>query len=432
MIPSRIPCVGVDAFSRDSANQHRARAALLASRLREISRTHEGSPRGDPPSTNDIHFYSAPGRTELGGNHTDHNGGCVLAASVDLDMVAAARLRDDRTVTLHSEGYEALSIDIADLTPKASERGTPASIIRGIAAWIARRGLPACAGFDITMDSEVPAGSGLSSSAAFELLMAAIFDDIGGYGLSPREWALAGQFAENEYYGKPCGLMDQLACALGGITFIDFGASPGPKIDNLTFNFDAYGLALAIVATDSDHGDLTEEYAAIPREMKSVAALFGQTNLRGITTADLFGKAREIRGACGDRAFLRAWHFAHETARPALMAQALERSDIGVYLGLARASGLSSWTLLQNIHAANPKRQSLGVALALAEDIVGERGACRVHGGGFAGTIQAYIPEDDIPRFSARMEAVFGPGSVRRLTLRPFGVCQIRIESTQM
>jgi len=431
MIPQRIPAVGLDAFPRLSAEEHRARAALLASRLLENCQAHAGARRDGHERADGIRYYSSPGRTELGGNHTDHNDGCVLAASVDLDMVAAACPRDDHTVSLLSSGYPALSVDIADLAPKASERGTPAAIVRGIAAWIARRGLSACPGFSIAMDSEVPAGSGLSSSAAFELLVAAIFDDFGAYGLSPVEWAQAGKFAENEYFGKPCGLMDQLACALGGISFIDFGVASEPHIENLSFNFGDYGLALAIVATDSDHGDLTEEYAAIPREMKCVASLFGQASLRSVGKTELLRKARKIRGTCGDRAFLRAWHFAHETERPARMAQALERGDIGEYLGLVRASGLSSWTLLQNIHASDPKRQSLGVALALAEDAVGARGASRVHGGGFAGTIQAYVPEDDLPRFSARMEDLFGPGSVRKLTIRPFGVCRIRIESTQ-
>ncbi len=424
MTPLHIPVIGLDAFPRDSAYHHRARAALLASRLKENLCAHAG---GDA-----IRYYSAPGRTELGGNHTDHNNGCVLAASVDLDMVAAACPRNDHIISLFSSGYPSLSVDITDLAPRASERGTPAAILRGIAAWIAERGLPACPGFSVAMDSEVPAGSGLSSSAAFELLMAAIFDDFGRYGLSPVKWAHAGKFAENEYFGKPCGLMDQLACALGGISFIDFGAVPEPRIENLSCDFSDYGLVLAIVATDSDHGDLTEEYAAIPREMKCVAALFDQKNLREVHTDDLIRKVREIRETCGDRAFLRAWHFAHETERPARMVAALERNDIDEYLGLVRASGLSSWTLLQNIHTAAPKRQSLGIALALAEDMVGARGASRVHGGGFAGTIQAYVPEVDFPHFSARMETLFGPASVRKLTIRPFGVCRIRIESAQI
>lgn len=413
MIPQTIPRLRLSAFFNEDAEYHNARAAKLAVKL---------------GASGDIRYFSAPGRTELGGNHTDHNGGCVLAASVDLDMLAASRPRPDRIVTLMSAGYPPLRVDLADLKPKAHERGSPASIIRGLAAWIARRGLKACAGFDIAMDSEVPAGSGLSSSAAFELLMAAIFDDLGSYGLAPAEWARAGHYAENEFFGKPCGLMDQLACALGGISFIDFGTPDAPHIETVPFDFAEHSLALSIVATDSDHGDLTEEYAAIPREMRSVAELFGQADLRGIGAAELLAKIVEIRRVCGDRAFLRAWHFVHETMRPEQMSRALARGDIEAYLALVRASGISSWTLLQNINAADPRRQSLGIALALAEDIIGETGAYRVHGGGFAGTIQAYVPDQQFPRFIERMETVFGPGCVRKLAVRPFGVCRILID----
>ncbi len=424
MIPSRIPHVELGAFSVDEAEGIRVRTARLAQQLT----AHLGAPRS--PAL-DFRYYSAPGRTELGGNHTDHNNGCVLAASVNLDMLAAVSLRNDRRIALYSSGYPPFTIDFTDLVPHAEERGSPASIIRGIAAWIERRGLPACTGFNIAMDSEVPAGSGLSSSAAFELLIAAIFDDVGGYGLSPVEWAMAGKFAENEYFGKPCGLMDQLACALGGISFIDFQNPDEPHIENISFDFAEHSLALAIVGTDSDHEDLTEEYAAIPREMKSVAERFGFTNLRGLTAHDLLKKTAEIRRTCGDRAFLRAWHFIHETARPAQTSDALAQRDIEKYLELVRASGLSSWTLLQNIHTSDPRHQSLDIALALAEDLVGHRGASRVHGGGFAGTIQAYVPESDFPRFVGLMESVFGPKSVRRLTLRPFGVCRILVDSTE-
>lgn len=423
MIPQRIPLLGLEAFSPSEVERLRARAAGLFGRM--------GARLG---AADGVRLYSSPGRTELGGNHTDHNSGCVLAASVDLDMLAAARPRGDRLVTLASPGYPPLSVDCADLAPKSGERGSPASLVRGLAAWIANRGLPPCAGFDIAVDSEVPAGSGLSSSAAFELLVAAIFDDMGGYGLSPAEWAQAGKFAENAYFGKPSGLMDQLACALGGISYIDFQHPDAPRIENLAFDFSSRGIALATVATDSDHGDLTAEYAAIPEEMRSVAARFGLQSLRGLGAEDLLCKIAEIRSTCGDRAFLRAWHFVHETARPERMSRALAAGDIGAYLTLVRESGRSSWTLLQNIHAPDPRRQSLDIALALAEEWLGPSGAraaCRVHGGGFAGTIQVYVPETEFGGFARRMETVFGPGCVRKLNLRPFGVCRILIDSPQ-
>jgi len=395
-----------------------ARCAALASKL--------------PPASGDVleelHYYSSPGRTELGGNHTDHNKGSVLAAAVDLDMVAVVRPRNDTQVTLTSEGYTPLSLNIADTAPRKEEQGSPASIIRGIAGWLLRKEATPPKGFDVAVESEVPAGSGLSSSAAFELLMAAMFDDLGNYGFSPVEWAAAGQFAENKYFGKPCGLMDQIACAVGGIVSIDFGRSEKPDINTVNYDFSAHGMVLAIVDTGSNHEDLTEEYAAIPLEMKSVAALFGAKTLNRVTNDELLERTSEIRARCGDRAFLRAWHFVHETRRPEQMREALARNDMATYLSLVRESGRSSWMYLQNIHAGDPRRQSLAVALAISEAILGEGGAWRVHGGGFAGTIQAYIPEAKFDEYLERMEAVFGKGSVRRLNIRPYGVCRISMQ----
>jgi len=265
MIPEKIPLLAAMELPNHEAGRLTARCAALASKL--------------PPASGDVleelHYYSSPGRTELGGNHTDHNKGSVLAAAVDLDMVAVVRPRNDTQVTLTSEGYTPLSLDIADTAPRKEEQGSPASIIRGIAGWLLRKEATPPKGFDVAVESEVPAGSGLSSSAAFELLMAAMFDDLGNYGFSPVEWAAAGQFAENKYFGKPCGLMDQIACAVGGIVSIDFGRSEKPDINTVNYDFSAHGMVLAIVDTGSNHEDLTEEYAAIPLEMKSVAALFG-------------------------------------------------------------------------------------------------------------------------------------------------------------
>ncbi|MEN6500529.1 MAG: galactokinase family protein [Rectinema sp.] len=415
MIPEKIPLLAAMELPNHKAGRLTARCAALASKLPPAS--------GGVPE--ELHYYSSPGRTELGGNHTDHNKGSVLAAAVDLDMVAVVRPRNDTQVTLTSEGYAPLSLDIADTAPRKEEQGSPASIIRGIAGWLLRKGATPPKGFDVAVESEVPAGSGLSSSAAFELLMAAMFDDLGNYGFSPVEWAAAGQFAENKYFGKPCGLMDQIACAVGGIVSIDFGRSEEPDIKTVNYDFSVHGMVLAIVDTGSNHEDLTEEYAAIPLEMKSVAALFGTKTLDRVTKDDLLERTSEIRARCGDRAFLRAWHFVHETRRPEQMRASLARNDMATYLSLVRESGRSSWMYLQNIHAGDPRRQSLAVALALSEAILGDGGAWRVHGGGFAGTIQAYIPEAKFDEYLERMEAVFGKGSVRRLNIRPYGVCRI-------
>jgi galactokinase len=419
MIPQKIPHIRRADLSVTAQKNLDARLRRLVSRL-------PGSIPGKMTGSQaELHYFSSPGRTELGGNHTDHNHGCVLAASVDLDMLAVARARADRIVTVTSEGYDPIIVDFSDSAARMHEQGTPAAIIRGLAAWLERRSTPLRRGFDIAIDSEVPAGSGLSSSAAFELLIAAIFDDFGGLGLSPVEWAIAGQFAENEYFGKPCGLMDQIACAVGGIVSIDFAEPAQPLISSIAYDFASRNLALAIVDTGSNHEDLTREYAAIPNEMKEVAAIFGKQTMREVEKADLVARAAKIRAQCGDRAFLRAWHFVHETARPALMQDALERNDLASYLSLVRESGRSSWMYLQNIHAGDPRQQSLAVALALSEDLLGSEGAWRVHGGGFAGTIQVYVPEPEFPAFSGRMEAVFGRGCVRRLNIRPFGMCRI-------
>jgi len=415
MIPQKIPRLNSSELPKDEADRLAIRYAGLAAKLPPVG---ENGPQR-------LRYYSSPGRTELGGNHTDHNNGCVLAASVDLDMLAVARARDDSRVVLASDGYAPLSLDISDTAPRREERGSPASIIRGLAGWLALRGVPQSKGFDVAVDSEVPAGSGLSSSAAFELLMGTIFDDIGNYALSPVEWAIAGQFAENEYFGKPCGLMDQLACAIGGIVSIDFGQPEKPKIETVAYDFSARDLVLAIVNTGSSHEDLTGEYAAIPREMKSVAALYGVQTLSLVTKADLLARTSEIRARCGDRAFLRAWHFVHETIRPRQMRAALAQDDIAAYLSLVRDSGRSSWIYLQNIQAGDPRQQSLAIALALSEDLLGDGGAGRVHGGGFAGTVQAYIPKSKFHAFLERMESVFGEGSVRKLSVRPYGVCRI-------
>ena len=391
---------------------------------------------GSDPSR--LLYFSAPGRTELCGNHTDHNRGNVLAAAIHLDAAAAAAPRLDSRVRVISEGFGAIELDLADLAARPEERGSSAAIVRGMAAGIAdfvkstaRRGSrpSPLKGFDAYVESDVLPGSGLSSSASFELLIGAIFATFSGIDLSPMELASIGQFSENAYFGKPSGLMDQMACALGTIALIGFGDPSKANVELLSFSPEDYGLSLVIVSAGGSHAELTEEYAAIPAEMKAVAALFGEPDLSGIASSELASRAAEIRRVCGDRAFLRAWHFAHETLRPAALATAIRERDIASYLGIIKASGDSSAKYLQNLFPSTlPSSQGLMVAIALTEDFLGGEGASRVHGGGFAGTIQAYIPSPRLSEYVRLMESVFGPGAVFPLRIRPYGVVCIEIQ----
>ena len=379
----------------------------------------------------EIFFVSAPGRTELCGNHTDHNRGRVLAAAIDLDTVAAVAPREDKLARVASRGFGEFEVDLSDLAARSSEAGSSAAIIRGVAAGIAERfgAADRLRGFDAVVDSEVLPGSGLSSSAAFEVLAGGILCALAGVQAAPSQLAEIGQFAENVYFGKPSGLMDQMASALGSVAAIDFGAPEGFAVELMRFDPADYGLAIAIVATGGSHADLTADYAAIPAEMRAVAALFGRQVMAGVTSAELAAKAAEIRKACGDRAFLRAWHFAHETERPAALARAIKGGDIGAFLATVRASGDSSAKYLQNLYSIKaPREQGLFAALALTEDFLGGEGACRVHGGGFAGTIQAYVPLARLGAYRSLMESAFGPGSVYPLRIRPFGVVCIDLK----
>jgi len=402
--------------------RYRALADTLRSRL---------SSQADRPADDEIFFVSAPGRTELCGNHTDHNHGKVLAAAIDLDTVAAVAPRRDTLVRVASRGFGEFEVDLADLAARPAEAGTSAAVIRGVAAGIAERFGAAgrLRGFDAAVDSEVLPGSGLSSSAAFEVLAGGILCALSGVEASPAQLAEIGQFAENVYFGKPSGLMDQMASALGSVAAIDFGAPEGCGVELLHFDPADYGLALAIVATGGSHADLTADYAAIPAEMKAVASLLGRRVMAGIAASELAAKAAEIREACGDRAFLRAWHFVHETERPAALARAIKGGDIGAFLATVRASGDSSAKYLQNLYSIKaPREQGLLTALALTEDFLGGEGACRVHGGGFAGTIQAYVPLARLGAYRSLMESAFGPGSVYPLRIRPFGVVCIDLK----
>jgi galactokinase len=400
--------------------------------------------RDFPETAGDIRLFTAPGRTELGGNHTDHNQGKVLAASIQLDEAAAAAPRKDGIVVFRSTGYPDVVIDLQDpsgsplLEPVPEEKGTTEALIRGIAAEFARQGT-AVRGFTANATSSVLPGSGLSSSAAVEVLIGKIFDNLYGEGKrSALELAQIGQKAENVFFGKPSGLMDQVACASGGAVAIDFQDINAPRITNIAFEPASAGYALCITNTRGSHADLTDDYAGIPREMKAVAQFFGKSVLRELDWETVLSRAGEIRQVLGDRALLRSRHFFCENQRVDAMLKALEKTNSVVdprekqgalsrFLVLVNNSGHSSWELLQNIFAPHqPQEQGIALALALTQEFLGEQGACRVHGGGFAGTIQAYIPLQFVSAYRSKMEAVFGPGAVTELRIRPIGAVELR------
>ncbi|MDR1179609.1 MAG: galactokinase [Spirochaetales bacterium] len=394
----------------------------------------------------DLRVFSAPGRTELGGNHTDHNQGKVLAASIQLDSAAIVRSRKDKTVFFRSTGYPDVKVKLTDaegapdLKPKAEEQGMTEAMVRGITAELNRRGCDT-GGFSANADSTVLPGSGLSSSAAVEVLLGRIFDCLYGDGKrSALEIARIGQIAENLFFGKPCGLMDQAACASGGAVAIDFANSEAPVLRRINFDPAAAGCVLCVVNTRGSHADLTPDYAAIPAEMKAAAAFFGKSMLSELDRETVLAGASELRKAAGDRALLRAIHFFDENERVDAMAAALDAMDkaggtgerqraLDRYLELVNESGDSSWELLQNVYSPRHLEvQGLSTALALTKNFFRKnkvRGASRVHGGGFAGTIQVYLPLDTLTAYRTMIETVFGPGSVTALRIRPLGSIEL-------
>ena len=369
-------------------------------------------------------LFSSPGRTELGGNHTDHQHGCVLAASVNMDMLAVAAPNGTALVRIHSEGYPVLTVDLSSLSPAEDERETSAALVRGVAARMAELG-QSPAGFDAYVCSSVPAGSGLSSSAAYEVLVGTIFNVLFcNQVFTPVQVAQIGQYAENVFFGKPCGLMDETASAVGGVVSIDFQDPAAPVVRKVNFDFSATGHTLCIINSGADHADLTDAYAAITSEMKSVAACFGKAVLRDVDEAAFRATIPELRKALGDRAVLRAIHFFAENRRAVQEAQALEQGDFAAFLALVRASGLSSSLYLQNTFApSDPRQQAIPLVLWAAEEVLQGTGAVRVHGGGFAGTVQAFVPNDRLPDFLAAMERLLGPGMCHMLSIRPEGGC---------
>ena len=367
-------------------------------------------------------LYSAPGRTEIGGNHTDHQHGRVLAGSVNIDMIAAAAPNDKNQLRVQSEGYDLCVIDLNDLEVRKEEENTTAALLRGECAAFTQRGAK-LAGLDVYISSNVPKGSGVSSSAAFEVLNGVILNDcLMTEKVSPIAIAQIGQWAENVYFGKPCGLMDQMASSVGNIITIDFASPAKPVVEPVAVDFSKAGLALCILDSGADHADLTDEYAAIPAECRAVAAVCGGEVLRDVPFETFLAKLPECRRQCGDRAVLRAFHVYADNDRVAKQVAALHDGDFDTFLSLVNESGRSSWEYLQNVIPAGYKEhQEVGVTIAAAKHLLGDKGAVRVHGGGFAGTVQAFVPVEMLDEFKAGMEAILGEGRCHVLSIRPEG-----------
>lgn len=372
--------------------------------------------------------FSTAGRTELGGNHTDHNNGKVIAGSIDLDTIAAVHETMDYKVTLLSEGYEPVHVDISDLGVHDDEKGSTQAIVRGMAAAVVKRG-GCLGGFEANTDSSILKGSGLSSSAAIEVLVGTIFNSLfNDDRFTTTELAIMGQEAENVYFGKPSGLMDQVACANGGIVGIDFADSSRPMITPLVVDFSDYGYDYIVVNTGGSHADLTNDYASIPLEMKLVAKWFGKNVLREVPSKDFFDSMPDLRTDIrNDRAILRAYHFFRENECVDGMLKALSIHDFGRYLELVRESGESSFKFLQNIYSPGCSRgQGISLAYAMCETFLGFDGAYRVQGGGFAGTLEAYVPKDRTVQFERHMSKLFGEGCCVRLSIRNLPTMRIK------
>lgn len=367
-------------------------------------------------------YFSAPGRTEIGGNHTDHQRGRVLAAAVNLDTLAAVRVNGTGTIRILSEGYPISQVELNCLEPQAGEVNTTPALIRGVAARFAQLGCQV-EGFDAYCTSTVLPGSGLSSSAAFEVLIGTIINHLFFQGkVSQPEIARIGQYAENVFFGKPCGLMDQTASAVGNLVSIDFFDKDHPVITPVDFDFSTCGHALCIIDTRASHADLTDEYAAIPGEIKSVCAHFGKEVLTQIEETDFYAAIPALRRECGDRAVMRCIHFYQDNARVPRQVAALEAGDFDAFLALVAESGRSSWMYLQNvIPAGYTEHQDVAVSLALCQHYLRGRGAFRVHGGGFAGTVQAFVPFDLLDSFRAGLDGALGVGACHVLSIRPQG-----------
>ena len=370
----------------------------------------------------EVGIFSAPGRSEVCGNHTDHNHGKVLAAAINLDAIAVASKNNKDVIRLKSEGYDMDMVDITDLEPKKAEYSKSKGLIRGVCAGFVARGYE-IGGFDAATANDVLSGSGLSSSAAFEVLVGTILNHLYNDGkVTPVEIAQIAQYAENEFFGKPCGLLDQMTCSVGGFVFMDFDDPSKPVIKPVKFDFASCGHALCIVNTGGSHSNLTDEYAAVKNEMIAVAQRLGHNYLREVDEAQFFNSIDLMRGVVGDRAILRAKHFFSENRRVDAQVKALESKEFGEFKKLVVKSGQSSYMYNQNVYSVkDPISQPVSLGLCLCEELLEGKGAWRVHGGGFAGTIQAFVPVDMLADFKHRMELVFGKGNCYVLSIRPVG-----------
>lgn len=370
----------------------------------------------------EVEVYSAPGRSEVGGNHTDHQLGMVLATSINLDAIAITGKTENSVIRVVSDGYDMVEVDINDLEEKYEEEGTTISLIRGVAANLQEKGYK-LGGFEAYITSDVLIGAGLSSSAAFEVIIGTMISGLFNHmEISPVLIAQAGQFAENVYFGKPCGLMDQMACSVGGLIHIDFKNPEEPVVEKVPADFEAHKYSLCIVDTKASHADLTEDYAQIPGEMKKVAAFFKKNVLREVDEKEFCSQIPGLRSVLGDRAVLRALHFFEEEKRVENQVQALKKEDFSGFLDLVKKSGDSSFKYLQNIYTNRDVRsQAMSVALGVSETVLGDHGVCRVHGGGFAGTIQVFVENSFVEEYRKALDGVFGRGSCHVLKVRQLG-----------
>ena len=377
--------------------------------------------RFDPEGARDLAVFSAPGRTELGGNHTDHQNGCGLAGSVDMDTIACVARNENTIIRVVSKGHDPVEVDIGDVAIREDERSRSQALVRGVAAKMNELG-EKIGGFDAYTETRVLRGSGLSSSAAFEVLIGEIMNGLFCLGrFDSTEIAKMGQYAENVYYGKPCGLLDQMACSTGGVIAIDFADPAAPVVERCAVDFAAEGFALVVIDSGANHSDLDGEYAAITEEMGAVARFFGKRVLNDVDEQEFFARRGEVLAALGERPVLRAEHFFAETKRAKKQYEALRRGDFAGYLALVRESGESSETKLQNVSVNRPDGDKLLRVIRRARELAGESGAARVHGGGFAGTAQAYVPLERLDAFVAAIEGEFGKDCCHIVQIRNVG-----------
>lgn len=376
----------------------------------------------------DIAIFSVPGRSEIMGNHTDHNHGCVLAGAIDRDIIAVASKNCDNVVRFHSEGYPEDVVSIEDArTNSGFKQGSSRALVGGVINAFMNDGY-SVGGYDAYSTTEVLKGSGLSSSAAFEVMVGNILNHLYNDGkVDNKEIAKFSQYAENEYFGKPSGLMDQMACAVGGFVYIDFETPSAPAVESIEFSMAKAGYSLCIVNTGGNHANLTDDYAAIPREMRAVSAVFGKENLRGLTEEDIISRIASLRAEVGDRAILRSLHFLRENDRVNSARRALIESNVGDFLRLVLESGRSSFEYLQNVYTTkNVSEQGISLALCVTDGLLGDKGcAYRVHGGGFAGTIQVFVKNEYADDYCRKINAVLGEGSAMKLNIRPRGAIKL-------